>query len=328
MFRNARGASLGRVRDARSIEPIRAAETTDRLLVDMADRQEGVVGRQQLLALGLTRHQINGRLASGLLVERYRGVYSVGRRRLTRSGRWMAAVLASGEGAVLSHRSAAALFGLRVSEKTIEVTAPNKRIREGVVVHRAVLAPDEITTRDGVPTTTAARTLLDLAAVETPFTVERALHEAERLQLADTTPLAALLARYPRRPGTPALKRILAALDVGFAITRSELEDRFLAFLDDAGLPRPRMNTLVEGFEVDCVWPEARLIVELDGHAFHATRRSFEADRARDRALQLAGYRVIRITYRELHTNHAALAADLLTLLTSSSHPDLAHPAA
>ena len=313
------------MRDAWSIEPPGAAQSTDRRIVELADCQEGVVSREQLLSIGLTRHEIAGRLARGFLIERYRGVYSVGRRRLTRHGRWMAAVLAAGEEAVLSHRSAAALFGLRATESAIEVTAPRKRQRKGILVHRAVLPPDEVTTHHGIPTTTAARMLLDCAAVEPPPKVERLVHQAERLRLTDATPLPKLLDRYPRRPGTPILRKIIEDLHRGVAITRSELEDAFIAFLDDHDLPRPRMNTLVEGFEADCVWPDAKVVVELDGHGFHATRDAFEADRARDRALQLAGYRVIRITYRELHTNRDALAHDL-RLLTTSSHLAPAHP--
>ena len=250
-----------------------------------------------------------------MLHARYRGVYAFGSPRLSERGRWMAAVLAAGEAAVLSHRSAARLWGLRTTERKIEVTAPTQRRRDGVVIHRALLPPDEVTTRDGIPTTTAARTLLELAAVETPPSVERALHEAERLRLTDAMPLSALLDRYPRRPGTPALKAILAEMQRGTVVTRSELEDLFLGFLADVGLPRPRVNTLVEGFEVDCAWPGQRLVVELDGHAFHATRASFEADRARDRTLQAKGWTVIRITYRQLRDEADALARDLRTLL-------------
>lgn len=295
-------------------------------MVDLADSQEAAVARRQLLALGISRHEIRGMLERGLLFPQHRGVFSVGCRRLSRRGRWMAAVLAAGEGAVLSHRSAAQSWGLRVTEGRIEVTAPKDRRRDGLKIYVVELPADEITTLHGIPTTTAARTLLDLAAVEPPSKVERAFHEAERLRLTDTTPLSALLARYPRRPGTPALKAILAELERGVAITRSELEEQFLTFLAEAGISRPRTNILVEGFEVDCVWPEAKLVVELDGHAFHATRRSFERDRVRDRALQLAGYRVVRITYRELHTNRNALADDLRALLTASSHLTPAHP--
>lgn len=172
-------------------------------MVWLSDRQHRVVERQQLIALAVSRHEVDRMIAKGLLVPVHRGVFSVGSSKLTERGHWMVAVLAAGPGAVLSHRSAARLWGLRVGEKKIEVTAPKDRHREGLNIHVAKLPADETTTRDGIPTTTAARTLLDLAAVEPPPKLERVLHEAEQLRLTDTTPLAVLLARYPRRPGTP-----------------------------------------------------------------------------------------------------------------------------
>lgn len=301
------------------IEPLQAAQPREHLLVALADRQHGTVDRRQLLALGFSRHQIARMLASGLLVPLHRGVYGVGRRKLTRSGRWMAAVLAAGEGAVLSHRSAAALFGLRVGERRIEVTAPNGRRRDGLVIHRAELPPDEVTTRDGVPATTAARTLLDLAAVEPPLTVERALHEAERLRLTDATPLAALLARYPRRPGVPALNVIVATQAIGRDVTDSELEDAFLALLDRHRLPRPQLNRWLQigtdWIRADAVYPQQRLIVELDGRGSHETTRAFHADRRRDRRLQALGWQVIRLTWRDIHLDEQGVVHDLSALL-------------
>lgn len=316
--------------DAIEIDPRYAGKPREHLLVALGDRQHGVVERQQLLALGFTRHEIDRMLVKGLLVLLHRGVYSVGRRNLPRRGRWMAAVLAAGGGAVLSHHSAAALFGLRVSERTIEVSAPNGRQRAGITIHRARLPPDETTVRDGIPTTTAARTLLDLAAVEPPLKVERLLHEAERLRLTDTTPLTSLLARYPRRPGTPALKQILTRQALGDDVTESELEDAFLAFLDEHDLPRPFLNRWIQigtdRIRADAIYPDRRLIVELDGRGTHNTTEAFERDRARDRRLKVLGWDVIRITYRELHTNREALATDLRALLTTSSHPRPAGP--
>ena len=231
----------------------------------------------------------------------------------------MAAVLAAGEAAVLSHRSAARLWGLRTSEKDIEVTAPAKRRRRGITVHEAVLAPDETTTRGSIPTTTAARTLLDLASVLTPLDLERAVHDAERLQLADTTPLQTLLTRYPRRPGTPALKRLLADHALGDDVTDSELEDAFLAFLDERSLPRPQLNRWLtvgtDRIRADALYPNHHLIVELDGRRTHRTTQAFERDRTRDRRLKVLGWDVIRITWRELHINRVQLAEDLRALL-------------
>jgi very-short-patch-repair endonuclease len=182
----------------------------------------------------------------------------------------------------------------------------------GSVIHRAQLPADEITTHDRIPVTSAARTLLDLAAVPTPQQLERAATEAEIRRLGSPTSLADLVARYPRRPGTPAIRRLLERHDIGRNITKRELELRFLAFLDDNLLPRPRINHEADGKQVDCLWPEQRLIAELDGFATHGTRRAFDDDRTRDRALVVAGYRVVRITWRQLD---GFLAAQLRRLL-------------
>ena len=284
----------------------------DGWIAALAERQHGVVSRRQLLALGIDRDRIARRLAQGRLHRVHRGVYAVGHRVLSVRGRWMAAVLAAGPGAVLSHRAAATLHDI-AQGGAIEVTVPQKRRRHhGFVTRTATLATDEITEVDGIPVTTVARTLLDLAAVWPAHRVERAAHEAELRRLTSPTSLAALLDRYPRRKGTPALRRIVA---LGAQPTRSELESRFLSFLDDEQLPRPSTNAEVEAFEVDCLWRAERVIVELDGHATHVTRSKFERDRARDRALQIAGWRVIRITWRQLHEEAGDLAADLRALL-------------
>ena len=161
------------------------------------------------------------------------------------------------------------------------------------------------------------RTLLDLAAVLDGRRLERAINEADVLRLTHALSLRDLLVRYPRRAGTPAIAAALAARAAGATVTRSELEERFLDLLDRHGLPRPRTNAYIEGIEVDCVWPAARLIVELDGHAVHGTREAFERDRERDRLLQAAGWRVIRVTWRQLSADPAAVAADLRMLLAA-----------
>lgn len=233
----------------------------------------------------------------------------------------MAAVLAAGPGAVLSHRDAAALVGLRPSARgLIDVSAPRRCRRPGIQAHVVCLPPDEVTTHDGIPVTTVARTLLDLAAVLPPHRLKRVVEQAEFLRLADDTSLDALLARYPRRSGTASLREIRQA-GLTKTLTRSELEERFLAFLDAHDLPRPRVNCAVEGFEVDFHWPDQCLIVELDGRAAHHTRIAFERDRARDRALQAAGWRVVRITWHQLQDEPAQIAGDLVRLLSmSGSH--------
>ena len=227
----------------------------------------------------------------------------------------MAAVLAYGPGTVLSHRAAAALWGMR-GGTWVEVTVPSgRRGRDGIQVHRATLPADERTTHRGIPTTTVPRTLLDLSAVVTKRHLRGALREAEHLRLTDPLSLHDLIARYPRRPGLKAIKALLAEASVGARIIRSELEERFQDFLVRAGLPLPQTNVVIEGYEVDCVWPEQRLIVELDGHASHSPTHAFELDRARDRRLEAAGWRVIRITWRQLEQEPDLVEADLRRLL-------------
>jgi len=172
---------------------------------------------------------------------------------------------------------------------------------------------------EGIPVTTVPRTLFDLAAVIPLRQLNRAVNEAEIRRLWDPLSLDDLLERHPRRPGAAAIRAVLATPGAG--ITRNDLEDLFIDFVDRVGLPRPATNAPLQlpGFwiEPDCMWREQRLIVELDGRATHATRSAFENDRARDRALTAAGWRVIRITWRQLHDDAAALTRDLRASLTA-----------
>lgn len=287
----------------------------ERAIGTLAERQHGVVGRAQLSELGLGNGAIEHRIRLGRLRPIHRGVYTIGHRLLSQDGRWMAGVLACGPDAVLSHRAAAALWGMRGGTR-IEVIVPSaKHRRAGIQIHHAELPADERTTHRGIPTTTVPRTLLDLSAVVQRHEARSALRQAEQLRLTDRLSLPELIARYPRRAGVPALRAALAELARGAGIIRSELEECFQAFLISAGLPRPKTNVLVEGFEVDCAWPERRLIVELDGHASHAHTHAFEADRSRDRRLEAAGWRVIRITWRQLQEEPHLVEADLRRLL-------------
>jgi hypothetical protein len=289
----------------------------DAAIAAIAARQHGVIARIQLLRLGLGRKAIDHRVKLGRLHVVHRGVYAVGHVRLTIHGRWMAAVLASGEGGRLSYRSGAMLWSIRRTERgLIEVTSPRGRALPGIQRHRAELPSDEVTVHRGIPVTTVARTLLDLATVLTAQQLARAVNETEVQRLLDPLPLSALLQRYPRRAGVPALRELLGQR---VTVTRSELEKRFLEFLADAGLPLPDTNAHIQvngiWHEVDCLWTAQRLIVELDGRNVHDTHQTFESDRARDRILQAAGFRVIRITWRQLHESPAAVAADLRALL-------------
>jgi hypothetical protein len=229
----------------------------------------------------------------------------------------MAAVLALGPGAVLSHRPAGAHWELVRTSGVCEVTVPRTglRSRPGVRVHEAHLPPDEVTTHHGIPVTTVPRTLFDLAAVLPERQLERALNEAEVLRRWDELSLDRLLRRYPRRRGSRAIRAVLHKRGMGATVTRSELEEQFLALIDGAGLPRPEINVPVEGFEVDAVWRDARVVVELDGRSTHGTVEAFERDRERDRLLQTAGWRPVRITARQMATGTLTLVADLRRLL-------------
>jgi hypothetical protein len=255
--------------------------------------------RAQLLNLGLSVDAIESRLRRGSLHRLHEGVYAVGHGDVSLRGRWLAAVLAAGPGAVLSHRAAAALWGLRPYDG-IEVTAPHRRAsRLGSIVHRSSLLPaDERTVVDGIPVTTVPRTLFDLAAVLPRRQAERAVEEAEVQGLTDELSLPDLVARYPGRRGARTIRRLLERGNIGLHVTRSELERRFLELIMAVGLPPPALNALAEGFECDVVWREQRVIAELDGRSTHDTGTAFERDRRRDRVLAAAGWRVIRVTWR------------------------------
>jgi len=299
-----------------------ASRRAERLLAALASRQHGVVSRTQLVRLGLGHRAIDHRIAGDRLHPVHRGVFAVGHPAVSRPATWMAAVLAAGEGAVLSDHAAAALWGIRDAGRSRpSVTAPRRVDRPRIDVRRIVLPADEVTIWRGIPVTTPARTLFDLAGTLTRPQLEAAVNEAEIQRLTSPTPLAVLLARHPRRPGAANLRRILIDHEtIGRRVTRSELEVAFLAFLDAHALPRPHTNAEIDlgnGREpmVDAAWDAQRLIVELDSYSIHATRRNFEADRDRDRALTVAGWRVVRITWRRLHRDRASLAAELRTLL-------------
>jgi very-short-patch-repair endonuclease len=233
----------------------------------------------------------------------------------------MAVALACGPGAALSHRSAGQLWGLvPMSAAVPEVTRPRpSRAQVGIKAHHSRLPDDEIVLVDGIPVTSVSRTLLDLAGVLTKLQLERALNEAEVLRLTDKLSVPALLERYPRRGGSAVLRALFRDRTAVRGITRRELERRFKAVLDRTDLPRPRLNAhvSVQGrfFEADCLWAAQRLIVELDGRESHGTDLAFEKDRERDRLLLVEGWRVTRVTWRQLRDDAPAVIADLRKLL-------------
>lgn len=234
----------------------------------------------------------------------------------------MAAVLASGSGALLSHNSAAALWDmLRTSTPVVHVMAIRSSTagRSGIATHRVgELHPEDCASRDGIPVTSVARTLLDLASVVFPRQLARAVEQAELLGLFDLRELERLEARSPRRRGWPLLRALLADYRDP-PPTRSELERRFLDLCREGGLPPPATNILIAGFEVDAIWHDRRLVVELDGHDFHRTRAAFERDRVRDATLQLEGYRVLRFTFRRLEREPGVVLATIRALLGSGT---------
>jgi len=302
----------------RAIRGERQSRSGDAAIAALAAAQHGVVARPQLAALGLSLDAIDRRVAQGRLHVLHRGVYAVGHRAVTRHGHWMAAVLAGGPDAVLSHRSAAVLWGIRAAGGTrVEIAVPRqRRPRPGIQAHHSSLRADERTVHDGIPVTTPARTLLDLAAVLTQHQLARAAERAEALRLTSPTSLEALAARHRGRPGVPAVRRVAGT--VAPIVTRSELERRFITLLDRERLPRPLVNVPLAGAEADFAWPDPRVVVELDGYETHGTRAAFERDRARDRALQAAGWRVVRITWRQLDDTPRRIAAELSALLAAA----------
>ena len=259
-----------------------------------------MVSRRQLRALGLSRHEIGDRLDSGLLHPLFRGVYAAGHRKVTKRGWYMAAVLAAGPGAVLSHRSAADHWGLRPdSRTTIDVTTRRRSgDREGLTVHHPKsLVGEDVTTFDGIPVTTAMRTLVDLAGVVNAEHLRRALTRSEQLDLLDLRPLHRLM--RPGVPGAASLRGLLTAYDSD-ANLRSDLERELKRLCKQHRLPRPKCNVLVHGHEVDFFWAEVKLIVEVDGWRYHGTREAFDHDRNRDTELTLLGFTTIRFPDRRI----------------------------
>jgi very-short-patch-repair endonuclease len=272
--------------------------------------------------MGLGEDAIQHRLATGRLHHLHQGVYSVGHQLVPREGRWLAAVFASGKGAVLSHHSAAALWMIRPNSRSIvDVTAPHKsRTWDGIKRHHKGLPADEITVEEGIPVTTVPRTIFDLAATEPVDVVENLLREMEFLELRDRLSLRDLVERYPGRRGVRRVRTALKRLEEEPPGPKaSPLEERFAPFLRRYRLPLPRFNDWIllgdKSYKVDCHWPSAGQIVELDGWQGHKTRTAFRKDRARDRMLQVAGYNVTHLTWNQLDDEPEAVAADLRALL-------------
>jgi very-short-patch-repair endonuclease len=284
----------------------------------LAARQLGLVTRAELLAAGLKPKMIDGRVRAGRLLLVHRGVYRVGPV-VVPHARELAAVLACAPGATLSHVSAGALRSIVPdagdgTDVDVAVRLDRGR-RPGIRAHRIVLQSDEITLFDGVPVTTPERTLLDLSSVLALRELERALARAERAGIFDCGMLRKLIERYPRRRGVVALRTLLAG-DAPPALTRSDAEERLLTLVRQACLPAPATNTAVGKHEVDFLWRNERLVVEVDGFEFHSSRSRFENDRRRDADLTAAGFRVMRVTWRHLVDTPLAVLARVVRALS------------
>jgi hypothetical protein len=289
----------------------------DEWIAELGARQQGRVARWQLLRIGVTRGEIQQRLDRRTLHKVANGVYAVGAVVRSPKARWMTAVLQAGPGAVLGFRSTGALQCLRsYSGRPEVIVAADRRNRRDVIYHQAVLPQDEITHIDGIPCTTAARTVFDLASQLTVTQLKVVLHEADcNDDLWGSVTLADLIARYPGRRGTCKARQLLARYALNRDVLLNDFEADFETFCEDIDLPPARTNYSIGEFVLDRAWPEQRFGVELDGRGTHDTDQKFESDRYRDRKLMTIGWRTVRVTPRMLYLERAELAHDLKDLL-------------
>lgn len=278
---------------------------------EMARRQHWVVTHADMRGLGFSAQAIKRRVASGRLHRVYRGVYAVGRPQLTHEGRWMAAVRACGNESALSHRSAAALWGIG-TERTglIDVSVRSRResrhrgIRARI---RPALSAKEVVTRQGIPTTSPAQTLIDLATELSPVALERAINDADKRDLIDPEALRESLERHRGEPG---VRKLRAVLDPhSFRLSDSDLEIYFRKLATATGLPPPLTKEWVDGFEVDFYWPDLDLVVETDGLQYHRTPAAQARDRVRDQTHTAAGRTILRFTHDQVEYEAKRTAA-------------------
>ncbi len=295
-------------------------------LARIAAKQHGVVSRRQLVAIGLSDRTIGRRVAEGRLHRVYAGVYAVGHPRLTQAGRWMAAVVACGRGAVLSHLDAAVLWGFydRLGA-LVHVTVKWHRSVKGLAIHRTrCLDPVDVTVKNGIPVTTVARTFVDLTECLSEDRLLRAMREAEYQRLLNLDALNAAVERARGRRRLTPLKNAIAKHRPG-QIIRGELEHRFAELLHGTSIREPDTNVPVEArgrtYVLDCYWPEYRLAVELDGRDAHERALAFESDRRKDAALTAIGLRPLRLTWSRVTYEPAELLADLTAAMNASSSP-------
>jgi predicted transcriptional regulator of viral defense system len=328
-MRGAPGASGEGLHISSSERTFRADLPLEAAIPHLAERQHGVVGLLQLQALGVSASAVRNRVADGRLYRIHRGVYAVRHPRLSLRGRWMAATLAYGPTAVLSHASAAELWGIhRSSRPPIHITlfSSNGRARKGVDANRsAPLTEADIARVDGIPCTSVARTLVDLGDHAKRREIERAVDRAEVLRLFDLRAVEDALGRAGRRRGASVLRAVLADYG-GPTLTRRKLEERFLALCRGGSVPVPEANawiTLDDGvaYQADFLWRSEGLIVETDGREVHTTRTAFEHDRLRDQRLTLAGFTVVRFTWQQVTGERQRVLRTTRRLLARLARP-------
>jgi len=285
---------------------------------DLAEQQHGIVARRQLLALGFSKGEIEHRVGRGRLHLVMRGVYVIGWPRLTRKRRWMTAVLACGDNAMLSHRSAAALWGIGAERKgrvDISVRRRAELRRPGLRVRgRPTLTATDILKQDGIPVTSPILTLIDLATELGPLGIERAVNEADKRELVDPETLRLALDAYAGQPGAPVLRKLLDKRT--FRLSDSDLEIFFRPIAAEAGLRLPLSKQIVNGWEVDFYWPDLGLIVETDGLRYHRTASTQTRDARRDRTHALAGMTPLRFTHYEIKHEPAQVRDELARAAT------------
>jgi very-short-patch-repair endonuclease len=286
-------------------------------------RQHGVITSEQLRGLGLSGDEIKHRIARGRLHPIGRGIYAVGRPEVDRHGRWMAAVLSCGPTALLSHRSAAVLWGImrpRTAPDAIDVVVPVGvfRRRPGIRLHRrSDLASEHRREVAGIPVTDPISTLVDIASCVPRGPLERAINEADRLDFVDPETLRSALDLQPPRPGVAPLRKILS----GGTLTDTGLERRFLSLALSAGLPRPETQVRVNGFRVDFFWPDLGLVVETDGWRYHRTPAEQATDRRRDQVHTAAGLTTLRFPEAQIRYEPHAVTSTLVAVASRLREP-------
>jgi very-short-patch-repair endonuclease len=301
----------------------RPAATTlrkpDQVVAELAARQRGVVSQAQLMEAGLTPSAISRRVAAGRLHRLHRGVYAVGHTALPFTARLQAATLACGPQTVISSWSRAAMYALCPPRLPIHVTVPGGRGRQqpGLVIHGGALAPDDVVVQGGLRMTSWARTMLDIAADATVDELVELLDRSAAKRLATTPALLEVLRRGSGRSGADRLRRAFLIVHPQGVLTRSELERRALRMLRRHGLPVPEVNARLHGYEVDFLWRDRGLVVEVDGGAWHSTTAARERDTRKAANLMARGWRVLRLTWRQVVHEQAWAASRIRGTLRS-----------